>query len=250
MIRVLYQFATAKQHTDLGRAEVERRRAYLQARAAPDVEVAVATPTVGPGSIESDYDAAIAVPELLKSVETAAASGFDAVIISCFSDPGLEPGRELLSIPVLGSSLCAMHTAAMLAPRFSVLSPNDGGARSRELARRHGLGDFFASSRGIGLSVMELARDRPGCLERAKAAARRAIDEDGAEALVLGCMSMAFHDVAEDLQQMLGIPVVNPAPVSIGIAETLVRARLSHSKASYPDPRKREFLGTELRAAS
>lgn len=242
MIRVLYQFATAKQRTDLGAAEVERRRAYLQARAAPDVEVSVATPAAGPGSIESDLDAALAVPELLKTVERAAAEGFQAVIISCFSDPGLEAAREVAPIPVVGSSLCAMHVAAMLAPRFSVLSPRSGGARSRELARRHGLEGFFATSRGIGLSVMELARDRAACLAAAERAARLAVEEDGAEALVLGCMSMAFHDVAEELQPRLDVPVVNPVPVSLGVAETLVRARLVHSKVSYPTPPKREFL--------
>jgi allantoin racemase len=242
MIRILYQFATAKHLTDLGRAEVERRRRYLQDRAAPDVEVAVATPAAGPGSIECDYDAALAIPELLKTVEAAEAEGFHAVIISCFSDPGLEAARELVSIPVVGSSLCGMHAAAMLAPRFSVLSPRSGGARSRELARRHGLEGFFASSRGIGLSVMELARDRETCLRQAEAAARLAVEEDGAEALVLGCMSMAFHSVAEDLQDRLGIPVVNPAPVSLGMAETLGRAGLSHSKRTYPAPPKREWL--------
>lgn len=242
MIRILYQFATAKQRTDLGMAEVERRRDYLQARAAPDVEVSVATPAVGPGSIESDFDAALAIPELLKTIDHAAEEGFHAVIISCFSDPGLEAAREIAPIPVVGSSLCAMHAAAMLATRFSILSPRSGGARSRELAKRHGLEGFFASSRGIGLSVIELARDRAACVAAAEKAARLAVEEDGAEALILGCMSMAFHDVAEELQSKLDVPVVNPVPVSLGMAETLVRSRLVHSKLAYPTPPKREFL--------
>ena len=61
-IRILYQFATAKQNTDLGMAEVMRRKDLLNRWADADVEVEVATPADGPGSIESDYDAAIAVP--------------------------------------------------------------------------------------------------------------------------------------------------------------------------------------------
>jgi hypothetical protein len=112
MTRILYQFATAKQHTDLGQAEVERRLAYLRTKVSAGTEVEVATPAVGPGSIESDYEAALAVPEILRSIDQAEARGFDAAIISCFSDPGLEPAREIARIPILGSGLCAMHAAA------------------------------------------------------------------------------------------------------------------------------------------
>jgi allantoin racemase len=241
MTRILYQFATAKQRTDLGQAEVERRLAYLREKVSAGTEVEVATPPVGPGSIESDFEAALAVPEILRSIEGAEASGFDVAIISCFSDPGLEPAREIARIPILASGLCAMHAAAMLGQRFSIMSPRAGG-RGREQARRYGLESFFASSRGIGLSVMELARDREACMRQIVQAGRAAVDQDGADVLILGCMSMAFHDVAEDLQERLGVPVVNPVAASLAMAEYLVKNRLCHSKRAYPDPPKREFL--------
>jgi allantoin racemase len=132
MTKILYQFATAKQHTDLGQAEVERRLAYLRTKVSAGTEVEVATPPVGPGSIESEYEAALAVPEILRSIDQAQARGFDAVIISCFSDPGLEPAREIARIPILASGLCAMHAAAMLGARFAVMSPRAGVGRARE----------------------------------------------------------------------------------------------------------------------
>jgi allantoin racemase len=239
-VKILYQFATAKQHTDLGQAEIERRLAYLRSKISPGTEVEVATPPAGPGSIESDYEAALAVPEILRSIGQA--QGFDAAIISCFSDPGLDPAREIARIPVLASGLCAMHAAAMLGPRFSIMSPL-AGSRGREQARRYGLESFFASSRGIGLSVMELARDRERCMRQIALAGRAAIDEDGADVLILGCMSMAFHDVAEELQERLGVPVINPVAASLAMAEYLAKNRLCHSKRAWPDPPKREFLG-------
>jgi allantoin racemase len=243
MTKILYQFATAKQRTDLGQAEVERRLAYLRTKVSVGTEIEVATPPVGPGSIESDYEAALAVPEILRSIDRGEAQGFHAVIISCFSDPGLDPAREIARIPVLASGLCAMHAAAMLGARFSVMSPLAGGGRAREQARRYGLESFFASSRGIGLSVMELARDREGCMRQIVEAGRAAIDQDGADLLILGCMSMAFHDVAEDLQERLGVPVINPVAASLAMAEYLAKSRLCHSKRAWPDPPKREFLG-------
>ena len=235
-IRILYQFATAKQNSDLGMAEVRRRKGLLNGWAEAGVQVEVATPAEGPVSIESDYDAAVAIPSMLRSIAEAERDGFDAAIISCFSDPGLEPARELVEMPVLASGLCAMHAAAMLGHRFSIISPRDGVGRPREHARRFGMDGFLVSARGIGLSVLELARDREGCIMRMAEAARLAVEEDGAEALILGCMSMAFHDVAQDIQAQVGVPVVNPAPVSVAMATMLARNRLTHSKKAWPRP--------------
>lgn len=234
-IRIHYQFASAKQNSDLGMAEVERRKALLNDWADPDVEVEVATPGEGPVSIESDYHAALAIPHILSSIQAGETAGFDAAIISCFSDPGLEPARELVRMPVLASGLCAMHTAALLGHRFSIISPRDGVGRPLEHARRFGMEAFYVSARGIGLSVMELARDRQAAIERMAEAARLAVEEDGAEVLILGCMSMAFHNVAPDLQAEVGVPVINPAPVSLAMATMLVRQGLSHSKRAWPD---------------
>ena len=241
-VRILYQFATAKQHTDLGMAEVERRLAYLRTKVSAGTEIEVATPSEGPGSIESDYEAALAVPEILRSIDEAEGNGFDVAIISCFSDPGLDPAREIARIPILASGLCAMHAAAMLGPRFSVMSPLSGGGRSREQARGYGLESSFASSRGIGLAVLELAKDREGCMRRLIEAGRAAIEDDGADVLVLGCMSMAFHDIAEELQDRLDVPVINPVMASLAMAEYVAKNGLCHSKRAYPDPPKREFL--------
>ena len=211
-IRILYQFATAKQHSDLGMAEVRRREDLLNSWAEAGIKVEVATPAEGPLSIESDYDAARAIPSMLASIAQAERDGFDAAIISCFSDPGLEPARELVGMPVLASGLCAMHTAAMLGHRFSIISPRDGVGRPREHARRYAMEGFFVSARGIGLSVLELARDREGCIARMTEAARLAVEEDGAETLILGCMSMAFHDVAARSRKRLACPWSTPHP--------------------------------------
>jgi allantoin racemase len=68
-------------------------------------------------------------------------------------------------------------------------------------------------------------------------AGRAAIDQDGADVLILGCMSMAF------LQERLAVPVINPVVASLAMAEYVANNRLCHSKRAWPDPPKREFLG-------
>src|SRR6185436_18136299 len=100
-------------------------------------------------------------------------------------------------------------------------------ARLRSL----GIAALLASVRGIGLSVMDLAKQKPGALEKAAAAARIAVEQDGADVLVLGCMSMAFlPGICEALAERVGVPVVNPVVAALKTAEAVASMRISHSK--------------------
>jgi allantoin racemase len=195
----------------------------------------------GPPSIESAYEAALVVPELTRAIPRAQSEGFDAVIIGCFSDPGLEALRELVNIPVIGPGSSAVHLAAQLGTRFSVIAPLGGGeGRLAARLRALGLADTFASVRGIGMSVLDLARDREAVLERVTEVARTAARDDGADIFVLGCMSMGFVGVTDDVQKRLGLPIVNPVVAALKTAEMAVAMGLSHSKAAYPLPPKLE----------
>lgn len=242
-IRLLYQMTTAKQKTELGMVEVERRHAFLRNLVEPATTVDIGVPSRGPGSIESRYDSAMAVPLLLEAVMKAEADGYDAVIISCFGDPGLDACREIVSIPVVSSGQASMHVAAQLGARFSIISPKEGaGSRVLENPRKYGFILNYASTRGAGLSVMDLARDRQRTLDRLAEVGARAVAEDGADTLILGCMSMAFHDISRELQDRIGVPVVNPVPASLALAELLVRAGLRQSRKAYPKPDRMEIL--------
>jgi len=242
-VRLLYQMTTAKQKTDLGMAEVERRLAYVRSQVEPATSIDIAVPSRGPGSIESRYDSAMAVPLLLEAVMKAETDGYDAVVISCFGDPGLDACREIVSIPVVSSGQASMHVAAQLGARFSVISPKDGaGSRVLENPRKYGFLLNYASTRGSGLSVMDLARDRQRTVDRLVEVGGKAVQEDGADTLILGCMSMAFHDISRELQDRIGVPVVNPVQASLSLAELLVRAGLSQSRRAYPKPDKLEIL--------
>ena len=86
----------------------------------PDAEVDVVKPSEGPEVIESAYDESRAVPELLRLVRRAPEQGYDAVVIACFSDPGLDAARELVDIPVVGIQEASMYLAAMLGSAFGV----------------------------------------------------------------------------------------------------------------------------------
>ena len=96
--------------------------------------------------------------------------------------------------------------------------------------------------RGIGVSVVDLANETSGAWQRILETSRRCIDEDGADVLVMGCMSMAFMDVDRELSKRLGIPVVNPVLAALKTAETLLDLGLSHSRASWPSPPEKAYF--------
>jgi len=226
----------------LGAQEVRRRQQVLQAYAAAGTEVAVEPTATGPAAIESAHDAGMVVPELIRLAPLAQERGFDAIIIGCFSDPGLEALREILRISVIGPGAASLHLASQLGTRISLLTPAGRGfGRVAARMRALGLSALLASVRGIGLSVMDLARQTPGALDKAAAAARVAVEEDGADVIVLGCMSMAFlPGICEDLTERTGVPIVNPVVAALKTSEMVTGMKLAHSKLAYPMPRPRK----------
>jgi allantoin racemase len=242
-VRVLYQLTSPMDRT-IGPQEVERRRGVLQSYAAAGTEVAVEPTARGPAAIESAHDAALVIPEMIRLAPLAEERGFDAIIVGCYSDPGLDALREMLRIPVIGPGVASLHVAAQLGTRVSLLTPAGRGlgrvaARMRALA----LGPLLASVRGIGLSVMDLARQAPGALDKAAEAARAAVEEDQADVLVLGCMSMAFlPGICEDLSERAGVPIVNPVVAALKTAEMVAGMGLAQSKAAYPVPKPQQMV--------
>ena len=77
----------------------------------------------------------------------------------------------------------------------------------------------------------------PNVVNRLATEGQRAADQ-GADALVLGCMTMGFLELSKDVQARLGIPVVNPVLASLHLAQALVASGLSHSRRAYPQSRK------------
>lgn len=205
-------------------------RAQLRAVARPDVSVDVVNPPGAPPAIESALDAALCVPPLLDLVRAAHPRGYDAVVVACFSDPGLDAARELTDLPVVGIQNAAMHLAAQLGERFSVLTTSADRATVRERAALlAGLDRRLASCRPIGVSVLETVVNRDEVVRKVVQAGRLAIEEDGADVLILGCAGLG--DLAPRVSTALGAPVVDPNAAALKLCETLVDLGLRHRRA-------------------
>jgi allantoin racemase len=218
-----------------GLEELERRRSHLQAWAFAGTVVGIAENPDGPGSIESAYEEYVSIPGSMELAASAERDGYDAIILGCFGDPGLDGFREILSIPIVGPCEASIHLAAQLGHTFAIVTVLDSVVEPlRKLVRVAGLDSRLATVVACDVPVLELRDDSYGQVLDACREAIRA----GADTLVLGCMSMAFLGVAERLSQELGVPVLNPARTALKTAESLVANGIAHSKKAYPVPPK------------
>lgn len=238
-MRILYLIPGPMSKGIFGAKELERRRAVLQRYASAGVEVLARDTESGPSSIESAYEEYLSIPGAMQRVMRAEREGIDAVIIGCFGDPGLDAARELVKMPVVGPAESSMHLAAMLGYSFSVLTVLESIVPPlKKLALCSGLSSKLASVRPIGMPVLSLMEARETVIEKTIEAGSRAIKEDGADTLILGCMTMAFLEIADEVQRELQVPVVNPALAALKVAESLVSIGIAHSKKAYPFPPK------------
>lgn len=210
--------------------------------AASATVVEAATSKMGPASIEGYYDEAFALPGLLAEIRRAEADGADAAVIACFDDTGLDAARAMAGIPVMGICEAAMVTAGFIAKRFTVVTTME---RSRvpieELSHRYGM-SHRARIRAANISVLSLEDTQSGARDKLRSEITRAIAEDHAEAIVLGCAGMA--DLARSLSLEFGLPVIDGVAAAVKQAETLVALGLSTSKrGTYASPVPKPYAG-------
>ncbi len=224
---------------------------YVAANTRPGTEVVVRDFEKGPRHLEYLYYEALVLVDIIHAVKRGEAEGFDGAVIGCFADPGLAESREITSrITVVGPMESSLALASTLGHRFSVIV----GRRKwvplmTDLIHRYGFSPRFASFREVGLGVRDFERDPALTAERLLEASRRAVDEDGAEVIVLGCTGTYGH--YRELQKALKVPVVDPVLAALNQVEMLVdlRARYgwAHSKAaSYESPPKEELASWDL----
>ena len=207
----------------------EHIRQELEKIKRPDTELTVLNPEHGPVSIESAYDEALAGPPTLELVRQGNEEGYDAIVLACFSDPSLDAAREISDIPVIGIEEATMHIAAMLGHKFSVTTAFSNRVPTRELhARLRGVESAYASTLVMNMSVLDMDAHPEEAKVRIRDLARKAVEQDGAEVIILGCAGLAGY--AEDVERELGVVVLDPTAVAFKIAEAIADLGLRHSK--------------------
>jgi allantoin racemase len=206
----------------------------------PDIAVEFACAAKGGMTLDSSYEGVIADAYCLEAGARAEEEGYHAVCINSMSDSGVSALRSRLSIPVVGTAQATYLMACQLGHRFSIISMWD---RWRWLYEKvlieQGLHDRLASIRSIGVrpdTAELLAGKEDSVFPLLLEAAQAAIEEDGAEVLILGSTTM--HQSHAFLASRLAVPVLNPGLVAFKTCEMLLDLDLAHSKRRYVSPER------------
>ena len=210
-----------------------------------DVSIDFVAVKEGAKILDSYYELTLADAFVLEAGMSAEEEGYDAVCINSMSDSGLAALRSRLSIPVVGPGQSCLLTACMLGEKFSILTMWDQWRPLyKKTIQEQGLAHRLASIRSIDVrpDTQELLAGKEDIVfAQLEAAGLAAIEEDGAEVIILGSTTM--HQSHEYLAARLPVPVLNPGLVSLKLCEMLLDLGLSHSKRAYPSP---EVLNDQL----
>ena len=210
----------------------EARRA-----AAPGTVITTLTASFGVAYIETRFEALIGAYAVANLAAEHAAQ-HDAVVIAAFGDPGLAALREALDIPVLGLTESALMSACLLGQRFSIVAISRRiTAWYRECVAANGLAGRLASIRHLDQPLADIGRVQDDHAARLVALCERAVDEDGADVLILAGAPLA--GLARTVAASLPVPVVDGVSSAVRHAQTLVALAPQHAELVRDHPRQR-----------
>lgn len=213
--------------------ELERRE-----RIANDLvrdNISVVDTDEGPLSIESSVEEEWSAIGIIRMVQKYK-NEYDAFVIGCFGDPGLTAARELTEKPIIGPASVSFHTAVQVADRVSCLTILDSTLpMARRQFHEYGLKEAMASVRVVDAPVLDIDHESNDLKERMIDEGLAAVEEDGAEALVPGCMSLSFMQIHQEIADAVGVPFIDPVTIGLETASMWARHGITQSQKSYPE---------------
>lgn len=244
-MRILYVNPVGSPQFDVGMKNV------LQKSAAEGTKVDVVSLKRGPHHVEYMYYEALVIADVLHTVKGAENDGYDAVVLGCFYDLALQEAREISERMVVTAPAesCMLH-ACSLGDKFSIVV-----GRRKWIPQmmgnvvRYGLKDRLASFKVLNLGVLDFQREKEETERRQRKAIKEAIEQDGAEVIILGCT--AEFGFWATLQKEFHVPVLDPVIIPFKHAEHLVELRdrfgWGHSKiGAYESPPTGEIMEWKL----
>ncbi len=203
------------------------------------------------------YERGLSIMAYLDAAIEAQKAGFDAVFINTMGDYGIDEMRSALRIPVIGAGEAAMAFSANVGRRFSVVKiwPPRMNFITEERLRSTGAGARCASIRNIlrddevvsttaAVGAIETMNDHnKDVVQRIHDAVRQAVEEDGADSVVLGCTCMAV--LGPEIAERSPVPVIEPMRTGYVATEALVRLNLRQSRVAYPQANPELLRATE-----
>lgn len=180
-----------------------------------------------PGIVTQTHKAAVVAPTqaLIEREQSTA----DAFVIACYGDPGLQAAREYTTRPVFGIGEISFYAAMAMGDQFGIISTDQRACqRHIRYARELGISQRLVDDLSIEIPILELENNPEKTLQRAIDLGNE-LKSRGAQSLITGCAGLAVF--RHELEQALGINVIEPAMVTVGWACAAVRSGLTRTPA-------------------
>lgn len=213
-----------------GKWDISDRELFMK-YAAPGTQINVINLGKGPKSVETGKDYAEVLPLVIeKALEHE--KEFDALIVNCFLDPGVDILKTLIKKPIVGPCEASLAIASLLGWRFGIVTISDSAlSMIEDRVRMLGYGNRLVAIRGIDIPVIELNKDIERTRKAVVNSSRILVEKNNAEVIILGCTGLA--GLSKDIEKAIHVPVVDPAIAALKMAEALIKMNLVHSKLRY-----------------
>lgn len=238
-MRILVVNVNTNEHMTATIAAAARRAASA------GTEIVPLTPGFGAEAVDCAFESYLAAVGVMDAV-VAYEGPYDAVVLAGFGEHGRDGLQELVSAPVIEICEASAHVAQLVGRSYSVVTTLQRSAPLIEdRLRLAGLSDRCASVRASGLSTAEVDADPSGAARAVLAEARRAVEEEFAEVICLGCAGLA--GIEDAIRSELGVPVIDGVAAAVRLAEAVVGLGLSTSKRwTYAPPASNPVTGWPL----
>ncbi|GAB2717073.1 aspartate/glutamate racemase family protein [Halomonas garicola] len=214
----------------------------------PATELSMATAPFGVAYIETRAESLIGGYATLQ-IAAQHYRQYDAIVVAAFGDPGLNALREIMPIPVVGMTEAALMSACQQGGRFSIIAISQRiQAWYRERVAAYGLEGRLASIRALDEPLQHIGQVQENQGERLIELGRRAVEEDGADVLILAGAPLA--GLARSVADQMPVPALDGVTCAVIQAQAMAdMAAKTPTAGSYAQPPTKPCQGLEASLA-
>jgi allantoin racemase len=206
-------------------AESARRLELVRRHLSPGFTIELLVAPNGPSILEQPADFENLNRAELRAVAGVKPDACGAIIAAGAVDPNLAELRDAARVPVIGPGEASMFLARVLGSRLVILTVEPAVAAAQNLIAHAAIRPEFATVRPLGTTVRKILADPSAARALIRKAAADAVREERADVLFLGAVTLGTLGVAHDISAAVGVPVIDPVPVAIHVAQAAALAR-------------------------
>ena len=194
------------------------------------------------------YDRGLTALAYLDCAVEAEKAGFDAVFINTVGDYGIDEMKSATDMVVVGAGEATMAMCCNTGRRFSIVTiwppklnfifherVNSCGMQSRCVSIRNVQQDREVEGiEDAGATTVRLQEHNDSLKSRIVDTIQSAVEEDGADTIMLGCTCMA--PVGADIAAQVNVPVFESMRAGYKTVEALLTLGVRHSDMAFPKP--------------